>query len=137
MPIDIDTLIRAAREARERAYAPYSHFKVGAAVAARDGRIFSGCNIENASYSLCNCAERTALFAAVSAGCRPGDLTHLAVIADCEQPVSPCGACRQVMLELGGPDLVVVQSNLKCQILETTAAQLLPAAFSLSALTHN
>jgi cytidine deaminase len=129
--IEIDDLIRAARAARELAYAPYSGFKVGAAVLTRDGRVFSGCNVENASYGLCNCAERTALFAAVAAGCRPGDFTHLAVVADTPEPVAPCGACRQVMHELGGAALVVVQGSLRGDSKQSTAGELLPGAFSL------
>jgi cytidine deaminase len=128
---DIAALIDAAREARNRAYAPYSNFHVGAAVLTYDGRIFTGCNVENASYGLCNCAERTALFSAIAAGARRGDLTHLAVIADCPDAVSPCGACRQVMIELGGPQLVVIQTNLHGRIVQTTAGELLPGAFML------
>jgi homotetrameric cytidine deaminase len=76
------SLVLAARKAREAAYAPYSGFRVGAALLTKDGQIFSGCNIENVSYGLCNCAERTAIFSAIAAGFRPGDFTHLAVIAD-------------------------------------------------------
>jgi cytidine deaminase len=132
MDIDVSTLISAARAAREKAYAPYSKFQVGAAVLTRDGKIFSGCNVENAAFGLCHCAERTALHGAIAAGCRPGDFTHLAVIADTERPVSPCGACRQVMFELGGATLVVIQSNLRGEVITTTAATLLPGAFSLS-----
>jgi cytidine deaminase len=132
MSPDIDALIAAARAARERAYAPYSGFKVGAAVLAKDGRVFSGCNVENASYGLCNCAERTALFCAVAAGYGPGDITHLAVIGDCADPIAPCGACRQVMIELGGPTLVVVRANLHGSVTRTTAADLLPDAFLLT-----
>ena len=133
MSIEPQTLIQAACEARERAYAPYSGFKVGAAALTKDGRVFGGCNVENASYGLCNCAERTALFAAVAAGCRPGDFTHLAVVADTPGPVSPCGACRQVMLEMGGPSLIVLQANLRGNMAETTVAQLLPGGFTLDA----
>lgn len=133
MPTDVDALIHAAREARSQAYAPYSRFQVGAVVLAKDGRVFTGCNVENASYGLCNCAERTALFSAIAAGCRPGDFTHLAVIADCDEPVSPCGACRQVMVELGGGQLVVIQANLRGAVTQVTAAELLPGAFRLRA----
>jgi cytidine deaminase len=129
-------LIDAARAARELAYAPYSRFRVGAAVRTRDGRIFTGCNVENASYGLCNCAERTALFAAIAGGCRPGDFTQLAVIADIDQPVAPCGACRQVMLELGGAQLMVIQANLADAVTTTTAAALLPGAFTLDSGAH-
>ncbi len=125
-------LIQQARLAREHAYAPYSHFKVGAALLTRDGRIFQGCNVENASYGLTNCAERTAFFAAIAAGCRPGDFQRLAVIGDTEKPITPCGACRQVILELGGGELPIVLANLDEAATETTAATLLPGAFSLS-----
>jgi cytidine deaminase len=130
MRVDIDELIRAAREAREHAYAPHSEFFVGAAVRTRDGRIFQGCNVENASYGLCNCAERTALFRAIAEGCRPGDFTHIAVIADTPKPVSPCGACRQVMHEIGGAKLIVILANVKGKVRRTTAAALLPDAFA-------
>jgi cytidine deaminase len=131
MRSEVTELIEAARAAREHAYAPYSHFQVGAAVRTRSGRIFTGCNVENASYGLCNCAERTALFSAIASGCRPGDFTQLAVIAQTEGPVAPCGACRQVMLELGGPQLEVIQANLQQAVSITTAAALLPGAFTL------
>ena len=129
--IDVESLIRAALAAREAAYAPYSGFKVGAAALVKDGRVFAGCNVENASYGLCNCAERTALFAGIAAGCRPGDFTHIAVVADTARPASPCGACRQVMHEIGGPSLIVVQSNVRGDTAQTTVAQLLPGAFTL------
>jgi len=133
MSTEIDSLIAAARMAREHAYAPYSRFLVGSAVRVRDGRVFTGCNVENASYGLCNCAERTALFAAIASGYRPNDFTHLAVIADTAEPVAPCGACRQVMLELGGTQLMVIQANLHGSVITTTAAALLPGAFTLAA----
>jgi len=131
MSTDAESLIAAAHAARAQAYAPYSRFHVGAALRARDGRVFSGCNVENASYGLCNCAERTALFSAIAAGYRPGDFTQLAVIADCDSPVAPCGACRQVILELGGAQLTVIQANLRGAVATTTAAALLPGAFTL------
>lgn len=131
MSAELDVLIQAATEARRHAYAPYSHFQVGAAVLTKDGRVFKGCNVENASYGLCNCAERSALFAAIAAGCRRGDFVQLAVIADTETAVSPCGACRQVMLELGGAELVVIQANLRGDVIQSTAGALLPGAFSL------
>lgn len=124
-------LIHQARLARDKAYAPYSRFKVGAALLTRDGRVFHGCNVENASYGLSNCAERTAFFAAIAAGCKPGDFQSLAVIGDTPEPISPCGACRQVILELGGTGLPVILANLKGAAAETTAAALLPGAFEL------
>ena len=122
-------LIDEARAARELAYTPYSNFKVGAALECKDGRIFRGCNVENASYGLCNCAERTALFSAIAHGYKPGDFAALAVIGETDGPIAPCGACRQVVLELGGNDLPVVLTNLKGDIFETTAAEQLPNAF--------
>jgi cytidine deaminase len=131
----VDPLLVAARDARERAYAPYSHFQVGAAVLTKDGRQFSGCNVENAAYGLCNCAERTALFAAVAAGCRPGDFAALAVIADCPGPVSPCGSCRQVMAELCDEGMPVLLGNLRGDSRQTTVAALLPGSFKFPATT--
>jgi cytidine deaminase len=122
-------LIDEARAAREQAYTPYSNFKVGAALACRDGHIFRGCNVENASYGLCNCAERTAFFSAIAQGYRPGDFSALAVIGDTDGPIAPCGACRQVILELGGNELPIMLANLQGDTLETTAAAQLPHAF--------
>jgi len=125
-------LLALARTAREQAYAPYSRFKVGAVLLTRDGRRFDGCNVENAAYGLCNCAERTAMFNAVAAGCRPGDFAVLAVVADTDGPVSPCGACRQVMSELCGEAMPVVLGNLRDDCRETTVAALLPGSFKLT-----
>lgn len=127
----LDNLLVDARAAREHAYAPYSNFHVGAALLTHDGRRFVGCNVENAAYGLCNCAERTALFAAVAAGCRVGDFAALAVIADTPAPVSPCGACRQVMSELCDPNMPVLMGNLHGQASRTTVAALLPGSFQL------
>lgn len=135
MPADahaFDDLLILARQARERAYAPYSKFLVGAAVLTRDGRRFGGCNVENASYGLCNCAERTALFSAMAAGCRPGDFAALAVVADTPHPVSPCGACRQVMAELCDEDMPVLLANLRGDTTQTNIGTLLPGSFKLS-----
>ncbi len=125
-------LLDLARAARELAYAPYSHFHVGAALQTRDGRPFPGCNVENAAYGLCNCAERTALFSAVAAGCKPGDFEALAVIGDTEGPISPCGACRQVMSELCREDMPVWLGNLHGDVQETTVSALLPGSFRLA-----
>lgn len=124
-----EALIEEARAARELAYTPYSNFKVGAALACKDGRVFRGCNVENASYGLCNCAERTAFFSAIASGYQPGDFAALAVIGETDGPIAPCGACRQVTLELGGNDLPVILTNLKGDRLDTTAAGQLPNAF--------
>lgn len=131
MSVEIQALIDAAREARSHAYAPYSKFLVGAALRTVGGQVFTGCNVENAAYGLCNCAERTAFFTAIAAGCRPGNFSHVAVIADSDEPVAPCGACRQVMMELGGPMLHVIQANLRGEVRQTTMGELLPDAFRL------
>jgi len=131
MPDAFNDLLALARSARAMAYAPYSRFLVGAVVQTRDGRQFSGCNVENASYGLCLCAERTALFSAVAAGCRPGDFAALAVIADTPEPVSPCGACRQVMAELCDADMPVLLANLGGVTQQTSVAALLPGSFKL------
>jgi cytidine deaminase len=126
--LNIETLIEESKKAREKAYVPYSKFGVGAALLTTDGKVYHGCNIENAAYSMCNCAERTALFKAYSEGDR--DFTMLAVVADTDRPCSPCGACRQVISELCPKDMKVVLTNLKGDILEVTVAELLPGAFS-------
>ncbi len=127
-----EQLIELAKEARKRAYVPYSRFAVGAALLTKDGKVYSGCNIENAAYSLCRCAERTALFKAFSEGDR--DFQMLAVVCDANRPCSPCGACRQVIAELCPQDMKVVLTNMKGDILETTVAELLPGAFCMEDL---
>ena len=132
--IDNEALIEQARKARANAYAPYSHFQVGAALVARDGKIYHGCNIENASYGLTNCAERTAFYSALADGQKPGDFTQLAIVGETDAPIAPCGACRQVILELGGPNLQVILANMGNSVEITTPAQLLPGAFSSSDL---
>jgi cytidine deaminase len=120
-------LIERARAVRERAYAPYSGFAVGAVVETAEGRCYTGCNVENASYGLTICAERAALAKAVSEGA--DRLTRIVVIADTERPIAPCGACRQVMLELMGPEGEVVMANLRGDRLERKIGDLLPEAF--------
>jgi cytidine deaminase len=126
--LNTEKLIEESKKAREKAYVPYSNFQVGAAILTTDGKVYHGCNIENAAYSMCNCAERTALFKAYSEGDR--DFKMLAVVADTDRPCSPCGACRQVISELCPSDMKVVLTNLKGDILELTVAELLPGAFS-------
>jgi cytidine deaminase len=121
-------LIKEALNAREMAYVPYSTFKVGAALLAKDGTVYKGCNIENAGYSMTNCAERTAFFKAISEGVR--DFVKLAVVADTEGPCSPCGACRQVISEFCDPEMEVILTNLKGDVQVTTVSELLPGAFS-------
>lgn len=119
-------LEQAARSAGKKAYAPYSKFRVGAAVLTGSGKIFSGCNVENASYGLCNCAERSAIFAAVSAGERR--ITAVAVHTPTMTPTMPCGACRQVIHEFGPRALVVALGNGRARV-ETRLDALLPYAF--------
>ncbi len=125
-------MIELARQAREYARAPYSNFKVGAVVECGDGRIFTGCNIENSSYGSTLCAEQVALAKALSEGA--ADFTRLAVIADTHLPIPPCGTCRQVILELCGGETEVVMANLGGQFEIKRAADLLPAPFDQSFL---
>ena len=117
-------LIDAAQHAQKRAYAKYSNFQVGAAVETKDGKIYEGCNIENASFSLTICAERTALFSAIAAGER--NFSQLVVATD--NGVSPCGACRQVIWELCG-DIPIIIVDKDGNTKETSASALLPSAF--------
>ncbi len=124
----MDELINRALLAREKAYAPYSKFKVGAAVLGTSGRIYSGCNIENASYGLSNCAERTAIFNAIAEG--ETGIAAIAVAADTPEPVSPCGACRQVMAEFHIEKIILV--NLQGHQRIYTIEDLLPYSFNKS-----
>lgn len=121
--------IKEAKLAREKAYAPYSKFKVGAAAILNDGTIVHGANVENISYGLSNCAERSALFSLISQGYDPKEIKSFYIVADTKGPVSPCGACRQVMAELLPTDAKVVLTNLEGDVLETNASELLPYAF--------
>ncbi len=116
-----------AIESMNKAYSPYSGFRVGAVVVTKNGKIFTGCNIENSSYGLTVCAERVAIFSAIAAGER--EIEKLVVVADTPEPVSPCGACRQVMSEFG--DFQVILTNLKGKYISTTVSELLPYAFKL------
>ena len=125
-------LIEIARQVREHAHAPYSKFKVGAALESADGRVFTGCNVENSSYGLSMCAERVAIFKAISEGLR--DFNRIAVIADTPSPVRPCGACRQVISDLFPKDAEVILSNLQGDIEVTKISELLPAPFDRSFL---
>ncbi len=118
-----EPLIAEAWRARDMAYAPYSGFAVGAALVAEDGRIFTGCNVENLSYGLTQCAERSAICSAVASGVR--NFAAIAVVADTAVPISPCGACRQVLAEFGVPQ-VILASRREC--LKFSLAELLPRA---------
>jgi cytidine deaminase len=125
---DLERLLRAAGEARTRAYAPYSKFRVGAAILAEDGTVFSGCNIENSSYGLTICAERVALFKAVSEG--SVNFNALALVTDTDEPVMPCGACRQVLAEFN-PRMVVVSGTIQGKSASHKLSELLPEPFGM------
>lgn len=128
--INKDELIRLAKEARELSYSPYSNFAVGAALLCKDGTVYKGSNVENASYPLCMCAERNAIYRAMMDGKKKSDFVMLALSADTDEPCSPCGACRQVMSELLPSDTPVYMTNLKGDETLTSVKELLPFAFS-------
>ena len=119
-------LFAAAKAAQARAYAPYSKFPVGAAVLCASGKVYTGCNVENASYGLCNCAERTAIFSAAAAGER--EVKAVAIFTPTARATAPCGACRQVINEFG-PDAVVISVCNSNDRIETRLGGLLPGAF--------
>ena len=123
-------LIRAARDVQERAYAPYSHFRVGAALLGEDGTVYTGCNVENASYGLTICAERNAIFHAVACGCR--HFTALFITGDSKDLTAPCGACRQVMAEFSIPEIILVRPDDSYETF--TLQQLLPLNFDESSM---
>jgi len=124
-----EELLAAAREARDKAYAPYSNFRVGAAVLASDGRIFGGCNVENASFGLTCCAERNAIFAMVAAGAT--EIREILVIGGTEAVLPPCGACRQVIAEFAPPETVVHMCNRTGVCRDVTVSKLIPFIFRL------
>ena len=127
-------LAQLAITAREKAFAPYSGFFVGAAVETTDGTIYTGCNIENASYGLTVCAERVAIWKAMSEGVQPGEFRAIAVAADTLRPTPPCGACRQILAEFA-PQATVTLVNLQGVTREFTVAELLPESFNDSFLS--
>lgn len=121
-----EELIEAATKVRENSYAPFSDFRVGAALETDDGEIIAGCNVESASYGLTVCAERVAIWKAISEGRRK--IKHIAVVADTEELTPPCGVCRQIIWEFGG-DIPVVLANLKGKVETVQMKDLLPRAF--------
>ncbi|MGG4342744.1 cytidine deaminase [Paenibacillus lautus] len=127
--MDAGLLMQEAIKARTRAYIPYSTFGVGAALLDSNGEVHLGCNVENAAYGPTNCAERTALFRAIADGHEAGSFQAIAIVADTEGPCTPCGVCRQVLVELCKPDMKVIMGNMKGDIKETTVSELLPGAF--------
>ncbi|MFA2813241.1 cytidine deaminase [Bacillus paranthracis] len=126
--MDKKKYIEEANKMLSKAYIPYSKFPVGAALVTKEGKIYTGCNIENASYGLCNCAERTAIFKAVSEGER--DFSYLVITGETDGPISPCGACRQVIAEFCDPKMPVLLTNVKGDEKEVTVEQLLPGVFT-------
>jgi len=124
-----ERLIAAARNVRERAFAPFSKFRVGAAIEAEDGSVFAGCNVESASYGLTMCAERVALFKGVSEG--KTRFVRVAIVTDAQILTSPCGACRQLLWEFA-PDAEVILANLAGDVKRWTLRELIPDAFDAS-----
>lgn len=122
--------IELVKKAYNNAYAKYSNFKVGAVVVLKNGEYILGANIENASYGLSNCAERTALFSAYANGYRKDDIVELVIIGNTDKPISPCGACRQVINELMNKDAIVTMTNLKGDIKTVKVLDLLPFSFN-------
>jgi cytidine deaminase len=131
--VDYDALVRTAGEARERAYAPYSHFRVGAALLAKNGKVYLGCNVENGAYSPTLCAERAAVGSAIAAGEKPGGFLAIAVVGDQEHPTTPCGVCRQVLFEIAPGCTVVMEPPPEKGTgrLVMTVEELLPEGFRL------
>ena len=122
-----DELIGLATQARESAHAPYSNFAVGAALLSADGRVFTGCNIEISTFGLTTCAERVAIFKAVSEGVR--EIARVAIVADHEDLAPPCGCCRQMMWEFGADDLEIILANLDGRVQKFELKELFPHAF--------
>lgn len=130
MKLSPEELLDKAKQARALSYSPYSHFAVGAALECADGSVFCGTNIENASFPLSMCAERNAIYHALMRGKKKEDFVSLAIVADTDEPCSPCGACRQVLWELFPLDAPIYLGNLKNEIKHVTAKELLPFAFN-------
>ena len=129
-----EEIVALAKEGRKMSYSPYSHFAVGAVVITRDGKQYFGANVENASYPLCMCAERNALYNAYMDGYKKDDLLVLALVADTDDVCTPCGACRQVISELFPSNGKIIMANMNGKIKETTISELLPFAFDSSDL---
>lgn len=123
--------LESAKKARLKAYVPYSKFQVGAAIVLNDGTIIHGANIENSSYGLTSCAERNALFSLISQGYDPKEIKEITIIGNSKGPISPCGACRQVMRELIPNTTKIYLANLEDKVYETSIEELLPFGFDL------
>ena len=122
-------ILNKAIEAMKLSYSPYSKFKVGAAIKLKNGKYIMGANVENVSYSLSMCAERVAIYKMISEGYNKDDIIEMAVVADTKAPIAPCGACRQVMLELLNKDTKIILSNLNNDVKEVTVGDLIPYGF--------
>jgi len=131
LPRELRALLAKARAAGRRAYAPYSKFHVGAVLVTSRGALFTGCNVENASYGLTLCAERAAIVAAVAAEGPRMRLARIAITVDAAEAFAPCGACRQVLAEFGGPETEIVYAGREGAPVRTTLGALLPQAFGL------
>lgn len=130
--MDNKALVSMATEAKEKAYAPYSkNFRVGSSILTNKG-VFLGANIENGSYSMTMCAERTAIFQAIMAGCRKGDFEKIAITSDTKQYIIPCGACLQVLSEFCSPETVVLLSNIDEEFQTFKFKDLLPITFDIN-----
>lgn len=127
--LEKESLMQEAIKAREKSYSPYSHFAVGAAIECKDGTIFHGANVENASYGLCMCAERNALYNAYMHGYHKEDFVQMALVGDSSHIVSPCGACRQVLAELFPMDALLYMGTISGLRQESSVQELLPYAF--------
>lgn len=127
--MDYKELVTEAQKAKEFSYSPYSKFRVGAAVQTNDNKVYRGCNIENSSYGLTNCAERTALFKAISEGEKPNSFKAIAIVSDLHDYCTPCGACRQVLSDLCGGNVDVVLATTEGQYKILKLSDLLPFSF--------
>ena len=132
--MDKKELVKEAIKVRNNAFVPYSHFKVGAALLTKDGKVFVGANMESASYGLTLCAERNCIFGAYAHGVRKDDIIAFAVVADTNGPVSPCGACRQIIAEYINSNTPIYLANLKGEISEYKISDLIPYFFDGSEL---
>lgn len=130
--MNVDNILDMALTARFHAYAPYSKFKVGCAILLKNGQYVLGCNIENKSFGLSICAERNAAFKLISEGKTKNDVEAICIVADTKSPTSPCGACREVLMELLAPNTKVILANLNRDYIELTLDELLPYAFVLN-----
>lgn len=127
--MNFEKLLKAAQQIKEKAYAPYSHFHVGAALLTPSGKMYSGCNVENTSYGLTICAERNAIFQMVNDGQQ--EISEILVIGDTDQFLPPCGACRQVIAEFASKDTIIYMCNRHGQFNQSTVSEIIPFSFSL------